>query len=466
MTTSIKHTLLLIDDEPDILEVLSLMIESFGFNVLTANSVTSAIKSINDTPDIAMCLTDMSLPDGEGTEIIQHIAHYKPNIPVAVFTAHGNIELAVKSLQLGAFDFISKPVKSNDLKHLLEQGVKNQDSANPKTKESQKSTNSNTTGSNSKSKLNTVTMDGTSEAIESVRKQVTKIAKSQAAVHISGPSGSGKELAAKMIHQHSRRFNDPFIAVNCGAIPSELVESELFGHKKGSFSGATTDTTGLFRAANGGTLFLDEIADLPLTMQVKLLRAIQEKKVRPVGSTTEYDVDIRLISATHKNLKKLVSDEQFREDLYFRINVLPLRIPSLSERKQDIEAICCSILSKINNSTEQSMTLSSNALLCLKQHSYNGNVRELENILERACAMSEHNIIHSEELLLDHDQPEQNTHSIDNNNDFILGIDKITDYLDKTEQQAIRSALEQTNGNKTKAAELLGISFRTLKLNS
>jgi len=441
-----KPLLLLIDDEPDILEVLSLMISSFGFEVATAENVTKAIKSI-DSLDITMCLTDMNLPDGLGVDVIEHISKRKPNVPIAVFTAHGNIELAVKCLQMGAFDFISKPVKSNDLKKLLEQGVKS----------SKSSTNT--------KKKSTIVLDGTSDAIKTVRKQIYKIAKSQATVHISGPSGSGKELAAKLIHQQGHRSEGPFIAINCGAIPADLVESEFFGHTKGSFSGATSDTKGLFRAAEGGTLFLDEVADLPIEMQVKLLRTIQEKKVRPVGATTEYDIDVRLISATHKNLENLVQENEFREDLYFRINVIPLKMPSLSQRPEDITIISEVLLKKINNKNSQQASLSSCAVDALQNHKFPGNVRELENILERACAFADNGVITENSLMLnDTSHNTQNeTQRKDSSSSFKIGEDNINDFLEQAEKEAILAALEKTKGNKTKAAELLGISFRALR---
>lgn len=436
-----KSTLLLIDDEPDILETLSLMIEGFGYRVITAENCEIA-KALLLEQSISMCLTDMRLPDGNGLEIIDYIVSNQPDIPVAVFTAHGNIELAVKCLQQGAFDFIAKPVKADDLKRLLDQGVKKNSSADSQP---------------ASTKKNKVVLHGNSEAINHVRNQIDKIAKSQAPVHITGSSGSGKELAAKLIHQQSRRFDEPFIAINCGAIPSELVESEFFGHKKGSFSGAISHETGLFRAANGGTLFLDEIADLPLDMQVKLLRVIQEKKVRPVGSTTEYDIDVRLVSATHQNLKQLVKQGSFRQDLFFRINVIPLTIPSLLERKEDLIVLCDEILNKIASQNGTPKTLSTKALNMLKHYSFPGNVRELENILERAYALSENDTIEAESLMLEPDS--ENNEPLK----FQVGKDNINDYLEQTEKEAILSALEQTNGNKTKAAELLGISFRSLR---
>jgi two-component system response regulator PilR (NtrC family) len=295
---------------------------------------------------------------------------------------------------------------------------------------------------------------GESTVMENIRTTIRKISRSQAPVHISGASGSGKELAAKQIHDHSSRRDAPFIAINCGAIPKELVESEFFGYKKGSFSGATTDKKGLFQAADQGTLFLDEVADLPMDMQVKLLRAIQEKKIRPIGSNIEEEVDIRILSATHKNLKNEVTKNNFREDLFFRINVIPLSMPTLSEHPEDIEVLSESILKKL----DASKTLSQEALTTLKRYSFPGNVRELENILERACAMCESHIINQADLHL-----EDNETSFTQENHFNVGSDSITNFLEQTEKEAILSALKKTNGNKTNAAKLLGISFRSLR---
>ena len=440
MTLDIDNKkILLIDDEEDIRDMLSIMISRFNYDTITAEDYRTAKEQLNNK-HIHMCITDMNLPDGSGIDVIEHIAKNHPDIPVAVFTAHGNIDLAVTCLQKGAFDFISKPVMSAELKRVLDQGVNL----------------SNVTDSTS----NRSKLLGESEAMQAVRTTINKIARSQAPVFITGPSGSGKELAAKQIHQKSTRQDAPFIAINCGAIPSELMESEFFGHKKGSFTGANADKKGLFQSAHTGTLFLDEVADLPLDMQVKLLRAIQEKKIRPIGSNIEEDIDVRILSATHKDLKKLIQDEKFREDLFFRINVIPLSMPSLLERPEDIGVLAEHIIEKINlQNPESRSVLSADSLKALQQYTFPGNVRELENILERACALSDSKTINANDLMLENEFHDDRIHkhepSQKNGN--------IEQLLMQTEKEAIQKALEKTGGNKTKAAELLGISFRSLR---
>lgn len=449
-SNSDKKTILLIDDEEDIREMLSIMISRFDYQAITAEDYSSAIKQLNST-HIHMCLTDMNLPDGSGLDVIDHITKNMPDIPVAVFTAHGNVDLAVNCLQKGAFDFISKPVMSSELKRVLDQGV-----------------NLSNVSEFAPSSDNQLLGDST--AMQTIRATIRKIARSQAPVYISGPSGSGKELAARQIHQKSTRQNSPFIAINCGAIPAELMESEFFGHTKGSFTGAIADKKGLFESANTGTLFLDEVADLPLNMQVKLLRAIQEKKIRPIGSNTEKEIDVRILSATHKDLKTLVQQEKFREDLFFRINVIPLSMPSLAERPEDILLLAKHIINNLNEQNSQTSAndhvLSDAALQELTRYSFPGNVRELENILERACALSESNTINAEDLMLEHEHnPEDKLTSTTVNigiND--LSTEQSIDHLlQQTEQEAIIDALKKTSGNKTQAAKLLGISFRSLR---
>lgn len=428
-----SHSILLIDDEADILDMLSMMIESFGYSVITADNCTTAKELILEK-DLSMCITDMNLPDGSGIDIIKFISKNRNSLPVSVFTAHGNVELAVECLKLGAFDFLSKPVLAKDLKRIIEQGTKltskihlNNDKESP--------------------------LLGNSQAMANLRNTVAKIAKSQAPAMISGASGTGKELAARQIHALSSRYNEPFIAINCGAIPKELVESEFFGYKKGSFSGAVADKIGLFQAADKGTLFLDEIADLPLEMQVKLLRAIQEKKIRQIGDHKEKDIDVRIVSATHKNLEQEVVEGRFREDLFFRINVIPLNMPKLTERIEDIPILCDAILSKLSYTN---IKLSEEAIFALQQQPFPGNVRELENIIERACAMCDSTIIEKQDLLLQETNEAQQTSAS-------TASSSINTLLEQTEQQAIKEALKKTNGNKTKAAELLGISFRSLR---
>ncbi len=439
-TATNNKQILLIDDEEDIRDMLSIMISRFDYHTITAEDYSSAKHQLTNE-HIHMCITDMNLPDGSGLDVIEYIGKNFPDIPVAVFTAHGNVDLAVKCLQKGAFDYISKPVMSAELKRILDQGVNLSNVISP-----------------SLSSENTLL--GESDAMQTIRTTINKIARSQAPVFINGPSGSGKELAARQIHRKSTRQNAPFIAINCGAIPSELMESEFFGHKKGSFTGAVNDKQGLFQSAHTGTLFLDEVADLPLDMQVKLLRAIQEKKIRPIGSSIEEDIDVRILSATHKDLKKLVDQEKFREDLFFRINVIPLSMPSLAARPEDIGVLAEHIIHKLNQRSPEIQTaLSRDALDTLQSYSFPGNVRELENILERACALSDSNTIQADDLMLDN---EFHAERIQREN-INTSEDNIDSLLQRTEKEAIQNALEKTGGNKTKAAKLLGISFRSLR---
>ena len=435
-----NKTILLIDDEEDIRDMLSIMISRFDYHAITAEDYSSAKQQLTNE-HIHMCITDMNLPDGSGIDVIEYIGKNFPNIPVAVFTAHGNIDLAVKCLQKGAFDFISKPIMSAELKRILDQGVNLSNVIDLVPDHSHK-------------------LLGESEVMQTIRATINKISRSQAPVFISGPSGSGKELAARQIHQKSTRQNAPFVAINCGAIPSELMESEFFGHKKGSFTGAVGDKQGLFQSAHTGTLFLDEVADLPLEMQVKLLRAIQEKKIRSIGSSIEEDIDVRILSATHKDLKNLIEEEKFREDLFFRINVIPLSMPSLAERPEDIGILAEHIINKLNQrSPDMQVELSAKAHSLLQQYSFPGNVRELENILERACALSDSSIIQADDLMLDN---EFHAEGIQRNN-LNTAEENIDRLLQRTEKEAILKALEKAGGNKTKAAKLLGISFRSLR---
>ncbi len=439
-------TILIIDDEPDILDILTLTLERMNLATLTAGNCTEALALIDKKDNIDVCLTDMSLPDGSGLDIIEYINENRPELPVAVFTAHGNVDLAVKSLQMGAFDFISKPVRKDDLKKLIENGLNT-------------STHNIATAASEKQHIASETdkkLLGESEAIQKIKGLIRKVAKSQAPVYISGPSGSGKELVAKLIHQEGARNSQPFIAVNCGAIPSELMESEFFGHKKGSFTGAHSDKEGLFAAADGGTLFLDEVADLPLGMQVKLLRVIQEKSVRPIGDNTETKIDVRILSATHKDLAQLVSEEAFREDLFYRLNVIPLNIPPLDERREDIPILVKHFLTRISPDTP--IKIEKQAYDALLRHPFAGNVRELENILERSCALAEDNVIQLEDLSLRAPIPKGGQDS-----SFSPGDEPIDSYLERTEKEALKLALSRCNGKKTEAAELLGMSFRSFR---
>lgn len=373
---------LIVDDEPDIRELLEITLGRMSLETVSVADLGEARDALSSN-NFNLCLTDMRLPDGDGIELVEYINSDFDEIPVAVITAHGSTETAIKALKAGAFDFVSKPVDLHKLRDLVQSALRLSEGENSKPSVSEES---------SAEAINTIT--GQSPKIRALREQIGKLARSQAPIYISGESGAGKELAAKAIHQMSSRREGPFVAVNCGAIPSELMESELFGHLKGSFTGADHDKQGLFQAASGGTLFLDEVADLPLHTQVKLLRVIQEKSVRPVGSQKEIAVDVRLLSATHKNLAKEVEQGRLRQDLYFRINVIELSVPALRERKEDLPALTAALLEKIafeNNNEE--CTVSDSALQALAEYTFPGNVSELENILQRAATLCENNII-------------------------------------------------------------------------
>ena len=453
MTT---HTALIVDDEPDIRDLLEITLSRMGITTLTAPDITCAKKLLGEHKP-QLCLTDMNLPDGNGIELVQWIQQNTPCTPVAVITAYGNMDTAIESLKAGAFDFVSKPVELPRLRELVNSALRLSEAE------------ANTQDTNDEPGL----LLGKSTEIQKLRSQTRKLARSQAPVFISGESGSGKELVARMIHLQGPRRDGPFIAVNCGAIPSELMESEFFGHKKGSFTGAVENKDGLFRSANGGTLFLDEVADLPLAMQVKLLRAIQEKAVRPVGDTKEVPVDIRVLSATHKNLPDLVQEGTFRQDLFYRINVIELAVPPLRERPNDIPLLARHILERIGHEYEcDPASLTPGAIERLKQYDFPGNVRELENVLERAFTLCDADQIDAGDLHLGNgvqtaSSPTQVIAEGEANDD---GTDPVPDgeidlenYLENLERQAIEKALEATRWNKTAAAKRLGISFRALR---
>ena len=433
---------LIVDDEPDIRELLELTLGRMNVETKAVANINDAKMLLKDYP-FHMCLTDMKLPDGNGIELVEHMQHQYPDIPVAVITAHGNMELAIKALKAGAFDFVSKPVDLQVLRNLVNTALK-VSQAFP--------------GMDRRSRD---VLLGESPAMKTTRATIAKVARSQAPVYISGESGSGKELVARLIHAKGPRANEPFVPVNCGAIPSELMESEFFGHKKGSFTGATSDKDGLFKAADGGTLFFDEVADLPLHMQVKLLRAIQEKAIRPVGAPKEIPIDVRILSATHKDLEALVEEGEFRQDLFYRINVIEVDVPPLRERTEDIEQLTEQILAKLAIQTETGKpTISLEALRALKQYAFPGNVRELENILERALALCENEVIEAEDLRLPKDKKVEV--AFETNIAVGDGI-SLEARLGNIEKEAIMQALEQTNHNKTAAAKLLGMSFRSLR---
>ncbi|MGD8569675.1 MAG: sigma-54 dependent transcriptional regulator [Gammaproteobacteria bacterium] len=433
---------LIVDDEPDIRELLELTLGRMSVDTKAVANVSDAKQLLNQH-NFHMCLTDMKLPDGDGIELVEHMQTNFPDVPVAVITAHGNMKLAIKALKTGAFDFVSKPVDLQVLRKLVNTALKVSHN-NPKVDRRSRDV-----------------LLGESPAMKKTRATIAKVARSQAPIYISGESGSGKELVARLIHAKGPRANKPFVPVNCGAIPSELMESEFFGHKKGSFTGATTDKEGLFQAADGGTLFFDEVADLPLHMQVKLLRAIQEKAVRPVGASKEISIDVRIVSATHKNLESLVEEGKFRQDLFYRINVIEVPVPPLRERTEDIEQLTEQILTKLSGNLEIGRpTINAEALQTLKLYSFPGNVRELENILERAMALCENSTITPEDLQLSKEKrPDV---AIDAGIAVGDGI-SLEDQLTNIEKDAILQALEQTNHNKTAAAKLLGMSFRSLR---
>jgi two-component system response regulator PilR (NtrC family) len=423
---------LVVDDEPDLCELLAMTLERMQIEADTCADVASAKQMLKDR-EYQLCLTDMRLPDGDGLDLVEWMQTKGLNTPVAVITAHGNVETAVRALKLGAFDFISKPLDLGALRKLVGSALKL-----PRADEI----------------VSEVTLSGDSPPIWALRKMIEKVSRSQAPVHITGESGTGKELVARMIHAQGARADGPFMPVNCGAIPSELMESEFFGHRKGSFTGAVSDNKGLFQSAEGGTLFMDEIADLPLPMQVKLLRVIQEKSVRPVGVPEEVPVDVRILSATHQNLRALVKAGKFREDLFYRINVIELKVPPLRERLEDIGILTQHTLERLAAGLGTEIPeLTDEAVAKLASYRYPGNVRELENILERAVALSGDGAITPEYIQL-----QQTAETAAGEADDQLG-----DQLQTVERTAIIRALEETRYNKTAAAKRLGLTLRALR---
>ncbi|MAL99472.1 MAG: sigma-54-dependent Fis family transcriptional regulator [Alteromonadaceae bacterium] len=436
-------TALVVDDEPDIRELLDITLTRMNIRCVTAANLKEARDLLAAQP-FQLCLTDMNLPDGNGIDLVQWMQKAHPETPVAVITAYGSMDTAVLALKAGAFDFVSKPVELGRLRELVENALRLTTPAS---------------GAAASDNDSDGLLLGESLEINQLRKQVRKVARSQAPVYISGESGSGKELVARMIHMQGPRRDGPFVPVNCGAIPSELMESEFFGHKKGSFTGATENKTGLFRAAQGGTLFLDEVADLPVSMQVKLLRAIQEKAVRAVGDHLEQAIDVRILSATHKDLPHLVKEGSFRQDLFYRINVIELKVPPLRAREDDIPLLTRHILAKLAQDYESPQAqLSAAGLDKLKSYSFPGNVRELENILERAFTLCDGDIIDADDLQLAANEAGSGGHSTTPD-----GRIDLENFLERIEREAIEKALEATGGNKTAAAKRLGISFRAMR---
>ncbi|MET0051224.1 MAG: sigma-54 dependent transcriptional regulator [Candidatus Thiodiazotropha sp.] len=438
-----QPTALIVDDEPDICELLEITLMRMGIDAHSVFNLNSA-RDLLEEIHFDLCLTDMRLPDGNGIELVRHINQNYPKLPVAMITAHGNMESAIEALKAGAFDFVSKPVDLEMLRKLVQQAVK-------LGKEPEQTPAKKSTASGDQSP-----MLGNSPPMQKVRQLIDKLSRSQAPVYISGESGTGKELAARLIHHQGPRSEHPFVAVNCGAIPHELMESELFGHTKGSFTGAVQDHQGLFRNADGGTLFLDEIADLPLHMQVKLLRAIQEKRIRPIGGQQELPIDVRIICATHKNLRQLVEGGEFRQDLYYRINVIELPLPPLRERIEDIPLLAQHILTRIaRESGTPKSKLSSSALKKLKHYAFPGNIRELENILERSITLHDGPNLEAEDLTLPENSSEPLEHEL-----FDSPLDN---QIEEVERKAIIEALESTRWNRTAAAKKLGMSLRSLR---
>jgi len=460
-----RHALI-VDDEPDIRELLEITLGRMDIDTSAAENLTRA-KALLEEHRFDLCLTDMHLPDGNGLELVEHIGRHYAELPVAVITAYGSMDTAITALKAGAFDFVSKPVDLEQLRSLVDTALRLNADDGPRSGTGLKLT-------------------GRSAAMAALRQQIARLARSQAPIYISGESGSGKEVAARLIHEQGPRSGAPFVPVNCGAIPSELMESEFFGHVKGSFTGAVADKAGLFQAAAGGTLFLDEVADLPLSMQVKLLRAIQEKAVRPVGSQQEQSFDVRILSATHKDLAREVADGRFRQDLYYRLNVIELPMPPLRQRPEDIPELASLILDRLGRDYDaRAPDIGDDAMAALEAYEFPGNVRELENVLERAFTLCDDDRITAADLQLgsavaggvspvpaatpaptpadpaaDGTAPDASPEA----DRFVLAPGQsLEEFLESAERQLITDALEQNRWNKTAAAKDLGISFRALR---
>jgi two-component system, NtrC family, response regulator PilR len=465
-STLMTKRALIVDDEPDIRELLEITLGRMDVETRAARDLAAAHQLLLDE-SFDLCLTDMNLPDGNGIELVRHISAEYTGMPVAVITAYGSVDAAIDALKSGAFDFVQKPVDLEALRQLVANALK--------------------LTTISEQTNGTTGLIGNAPAVQRHRAQIAKLARSLAPIYISGESGSGKELAARLIHELGPRAEAPFVAVNCGAIPSELMESEFFGHRKGSFTGAVSDKEGLFQAAHGGTLFLDEVADLPLPMQVKLLRAIQEKAVRPVGSQQEVPIDVRILSATHKDLGNEVQAGRFRQDLYFRLNVIELAVPSLRERAEDVPLLAEHILTRLADEYDaQKPVITEATMEALTRYSFPGNVRELENILERAFTLCEHSRIEPDDLHLNAAAswhapdahvgaptrpPHQSLAPLTDETAVrprelearLADGQSLEDYLESIERKLITDALEFSRWNKTLAAKRLGITFRALR---
>lgn len=445
-----KSHVLVVDDEADIRELLAMTLTRMGVESHGAATQAEAL-ALLEANSYDLCLTDMRLPDGDGLNVLAYVSKHQPHIPVAVITAHGSTENAVAALKAGAFDYLAKPVSLEQLRALIRSALslppvprgspsrEVEDEAAPGEQEGR-------------------VLLGNSPLMRQARLMIDKLARSQAPVHVTGESGSGKEMAARLIHDKGSRHAAPFVPVNCGAIPENLMESEFFGYKKGAFTGAAADRDGFFQAATTGTLFLDEVADLPLPMQVKLLRAIQEKRVRKVGSTTEENVDVRIISATHRSLADEVKNGSFRQDLYYRLNVIELRMPSLREMREDVPMLAAMLLTRLAGTAEPPR-LTQEALQALQAYDFPGNVRELENVLERALTLAGGEEITAADLQLNGAQAADD----DEHADLDLSRLSLPEKLENIERQAIMAALERARYNRTAAAKLLGVSFRALR---
>jgi two-component system response regulator PilR (NtrC family) len=449
---------LVVDDEPDLVELVTLTLKRMQLSTQSAGDVTTA-KKLLKAQKFDLCLTDMRLPDGDGLDLLEWMTTHCPGVPCAVITAPGNVESAVRALKLGAFDFVSKPLDLGILRRIVTTALKL------------------STGEGGATTRTGTQLIGHSPSMERLREMIVRVSRSQAPVHISGESGTGKELVARMIHGSGPRSDGPFVPVNCGAIPSELMESEFFGHKRGSFTGAVTDKVGLIPSAEGGTLFLDEVADLPLHMQVKLLRVIQEKTVRPIGEQREAPIDVRILSATHKNLADLVAQARFREDLYYRINVIELRVPALRERAEDIPDLADAIVHRLSRRLGMDApTIAPEALELLRGFAFPGNVRELENVLERALALCDGGKIDVADLQLravprTENMPMPSAESLAQMRAAVPEgppaeapyRSGLGEQLEDVERAAIMKALEAARFNKTAAAKALGMTFRALR---
>lgn len=453
---------LLVDDEEDLCLLMQMTLARMGIKTHLAYRVEQAKKFFSEFQYDA-CLTDLNLPDGNGLDLVKHVTQTYPNTPIAVLTAYGNMDIAIEALKAGAFDFVSKPVNQNHLDQLIQKALNR-----PQPEQEA-----------AESALENKLLIGRSSPIQQLRIALKKIARSQAPVFITGESGTGKEVVANLVHRLSNRSEGPFIAINCGAIPAELMESELFGHKKGSFTGALQDKQGLILSAHGGSLFLDEIAELPLNMQVKLLRAVQEKKIRPVGSEQEIDVDFRVISASHQDLEVLVQQGRFRQDLFFRIHVMDIVLPPLRERGQDILLLANHFIQRISQEWELSVkSLSSRAEQFLLQQYFPGNVRELRNIMERAITLSDDETIDLAHLqtaplrstfanpapsltLEDTESNSANFSPVSSSKK--LPPEGLERYLENIEKEILLNALNLTHWNRTLAAKKLGMTFRSLR---